>query len=55
VRGNPVELYAMRRAGDLTPLELYGILTGERRDVEEILAAIQRWLTAHPETRDDDL
>lgn len=40
---------------DITPLELYGILTEERRDVEEILAAIQRWLTAHPETCDDDL
>jgi uncharacterized protein YutE (UPF0331/DUF86 family) len=40
---------------DVTPLELYGILTEERRDVEEILAAIQRWLTAHPETCDDDL
>jgi uncharacterized protein YutE (UPF0331/DUF86 family) len=40
---------------DVTPLELYGILTEERRDVEEILAAIQRWLTAHPATCDDDL
>ena len=40
---------------DITPLELYGILTGERRDVEEILAAIQRWLAAHPEACEDEL
>ena len=33
---------------DVTPPELYGILTGERGDVEEVLAALQRWLAAHP-------
>ncbi|MEO6195570.1 MAG: DUF86 domain-containing protein [Thermoanaerobaculia bacterium] len=40
---------------DVTPPELYGILTGERQDVEEILATIQRWLAAHPEASDDEL
>ena len=40
---------------DVTPPELYGILAGERQDVEEILAAIQRWLAAHPEASDDEL
>jgi uncharacterized protein YutE (UPF0331/DUF86 family) len=40
---------------DVTPPELYGILTKERRDVEEILAAIQNWLAAHPDAGDDEL
>jgi uncharacterized protein YutE (UPF0331/DUF86 family) len=40
---------------DVTPPELYGILTKERQDVEEILTAIQRWLAAHPEASDDEL
>ena len=40
---------------EVTPPELYGILAGERQDVEEILTAIQRWLAAHPETSDDEL
>src|SRR4051794_32667021 len=40
---------------DMTPPELYGILTGERQDVEEILTAIQRWLASHPEASDDEL
>jgi uncharacterized protein YutE (UPF0331/DUF86 family) len=40
---------------DVTPPELYGILTKERQDVEEILAAIQGWLAAHPEASDDEL
>jgi len=40
---------------DVTPPELYGIPTKERQDVEEILAAIQRWLAAHPEASDDEL
>jgi uncharacterized protein YutE (UPF0331/DUF86 family) len=40
---------------DVTPPELYGILTGERQDVEEVLTAIQRWLTTHPEASDDEL
>ena len=33
---------------DVTPPELYGILTKERQDVEEILTAIQRWLAIPP-------
>jgi uncharacterized protein YutE (UPF0331/DUF86 family) len=40
---------------EVTPPELYGILTKERQDVEEILTAIQRWLAAHPEASDDEL
>jgi uncharacterized protein YutE (UPF0331/DUF86 family) len=40
---------------DVTPPELYGILTKERQDVEEILTAVQRWLAAHPEASDDEL
>jgi uncharacterized protein YutE (UPF0331/DUF86 family) len=40
---------------DVTPPELYGILTKERQDVEEVLAAIQRWLAAHPEACIDEL
>lgn len=40
---------------DVTPSELYGILTGERQDVEEVLAALQRWLAAHPEACIDEL
>jgi uncharacterized protein YutE (UPF0331/DUF86 family) len=40
---------------EVTPPELYGILTGERQDVEEILTLIQRWLAAHPEASDDEL
>ena len=40
---------------DVTPPELYGILTGERGDVEEVLMAIQLWLTAHPEACIDEL
>jgi len=40
---------------DVTPQELYGILARERGDVEEVLAALQRWLTAHPAARDEEL
>lgn len=40
---------------DVTPRELYGILTDERTDVEEVLATIQRWLSEHPAACDDEL
>jgi uncharacterized protein YutE (UPF0331/DUF86 family) len=40
---------------EILPGELYGILSGQRGDVEEVLAAIQRWLAAHPEICDDEL
>jgi uncharacterized protein YutE (UPF0331/DUF86 family) len=40
---------------DITPRELYGILTQERGDVGEILAAIQVWLDAHPDLCDAEL
>jgi len=40
---------------DVTPSELYGILSRERQDVEEVLAALQRWLAAHPEACTDEL
>jgi uncharacterized protein YutE (UPF0331/DUF86 family) len=40
---------------DVTTSELYGVLTRERQDVEEVLGAIQRWLAAHPETCIDEL
>ena len=39
----------------ITPAELYGILAEERGDVEMILAAIQAWLSAHPEVVSDEL
>jgi uncharacterized protein YutE (UPF0331/DUF86 family) len=40
---------------DVTPPELYGILAGERQDVEEVLDAVQHWLAAHPEACTDEL
>jgi uncharacterized protein YutE (UPF0331/DUF86 family) len=40
---------------DVTTPELYGVLTGERRDVEEVLGAIQHWLAAHPEACTNEL
>jgi uncharacterized protein YutE (UPF0331/DUF86 family) len=40
---------------DITPRELYGILAHERGDVEEILAAIQSWLAAHPAIYEEEL
>ncbi|HEX4954709.1 MAG TPA: DUF86 domain-containing protein [Thermoanaerobaculia bacterium] len=33
---------------DVTPRELYDILTKQRGDVAEILAAIRTWVAAHP-------
>jgi uncharacterized protein YutE (UPF0331/DUF86 family) len=35
--------------------ELYGILARERGDLTEILTALQSWVAAHPELRDDEL
>ena len=35
--------------------ELYGILARERSDLTEILTALQSWVAAHPELRDDEL
>jgi len=40
---------------DVTPAELYGILSDERGDVEAVLAAILAWLAAHPEVSTDEL
>jgi uncharacterized protein YutE (UPF0331/DUF86 family) len=40
---------------EITPRELYGILAEERGDVAEILAALQTWLAANPDRRDDEL
>lgn len=40
---------------DVTTPELFGVLTRERRDVEEVLGAIQLWLAAHPEACIDEL
>ena len=40
---------------EITPRELFGILTEERGDVEEILTSLQRWLAAHPELCDEAL
>jgi uncharacterized protein YutE (UPF0331/DUF86 family) len=40
---------------DVTTPELYGVLTKERRDVEEVLNALQGWLAAHPEACTDEL
>ena len=40
---------------EILPPELYGILTRHRGDVEEVLAAILSWLTAHPELCDEEL
>ena len=40
---------------EVLPPELYGILTGKRGDVEEILTTIQSWLAAHPEICDEEL
>lgn len=40
---------------DITPPELYEILTQERGDVEAVLAAILAWLAAHPEAATDEL
>jgi uncharacterized protein YutE (UPF0331/DUF86 family) len=40
---------------DILPRELYGILATQRGDVEEVLAALQGWLAAHPEVQDGEL
>lgn len=40
---------------DITPAELYEILTKERGDVEAVLAAILTWLAEHPEASTDEL
>jgi uncharacterized protein YutE (UPF0331/DUF86 family) len=40
---------------EIRPPELYGILARERGDLTEILAALQGWVAAHPELRDDEL
>jgi uncharacterized protein YutE (UPF0331/DUF86 family) len=40
---------------DITPAELYEILTKERGDVEAVLGAILAWLAAHPEASTDEL
>jgi uncharacterized protein YutE (UPF0331/DUF86 family) len=40
---------------DILPRELYGILATQRGDVEEVLAALQSWLAAHPEVQDGEL
>jgi uncharacterized protein YutE (UPF0331/DUF86 family) len=40
---------------EIRPPELYGILARERGDLTEILTALQSWVAAHPELRDDEL
>ena len=40
---------------DITPAELYEILTKERGDVEAVLGAILAWLADHPEASTDEL
>lgn len=40
---------------EVSPLELYEILTGHRHDVSGVLAAIERWLGEHPERVDTTL
>jgi len=40
---------------EITTPELYAILTEKRGDLEEILAALQSWLAAHPELCDEEL
>jgi uncharacterized protein YutE (UPF0331/DUF86 family) len=40
---------------DITPTELYKILTEERGDVEAVLAAIVAWLADHPEVSTEEL
>lgn len=40
---------------EIRPPELYGILSQDRGDVEEILTAIQNWLAAHPELCEEEL
>lgn len=40
---------------EIHPPELYGILTEKLGDVEEVLATIQSWLVAHPDTCEEEL
>lgn len=40
---------------EITAPELYSILTEERRDLEQILTAVQSWVAAHPELCDEEL
>jgi len=40
---------------DITPAELYEILTKERGDVDAVLGAILAWLADHPEASTDEL
>lgn len=40
---------------EVTPAELYAILTGELKDVEAVLAAVLAWVTEHPERVDRSL
>lgn len=40
---------------EISPSELYEILTKERGDVEAVLAAILAWLTDHPEASTGEL
>lgn len=40
---------------DITPAELYAILTKERGDVEAVLGAILAWLAEHPAASTDEL
>lgn len=49
-RNRMVHLY-----DEVTPAELYTILTEERQDFESILAAILDWLAHHPEASSDEL
>jgi uncharacterized protein YutE (UPF0331/DUF86 family) len=45
----------VRFYNEIRPSELYGILTQEREDVEEILTTLQTWLADHPELCDNEL
>lgn len=40
---------------EVTPEELYEIVSGRRGDIEQILDALHRWLVAHPDQLDDAL
>jgi uncharacterized protein YutE (UPF0331/DUF86 family) len=40
---------------EVTPAELYRILTGHAGDLREILAAFRAWIAAHPERVDESL
>lgn len=40
---------------EVSPAELYRILTGRLEDVREILGAFRAWMAAHPELLDESL